>query len=542
MTVTSHNTPFHEGERTAQERAGVGDVAAWAGGFIRDYLPEQHRDFHRSLPFLVATGGDAAGQVWVTLLEGAEGFVTSPDPRQLHLRAHLGADDPLADAFVAGGDIGVLGIDLATRRRNRFSGTIRPDGPGYGISIRQSFGNCPQYISARAWTRVEAPRGAVAWSSALTKEQMARIRAADTMFIGSGYHGEAGGAANGYDASHRGGAAGFVHVTDATHLQIPDYAGNNYFNTIGNLVVDPRVGLLFIDFETGGLLHIAGRATIDWAPKDSHDRSARRMIHVDIEAVVDRSAAIALRWTKQDQTRRLTLTKRVRESRTITSFYFGPADGRPLDPFEAGQHLPIKVQIPGQIGTSKRSYSLSGPPDARGFYRITVKREDNGLVSRFLHDGLREGDVIEARAPAGDFVIPDVRSPLVLVSAGVGLTPMVPMLHVAASRGQRVYYVHGAHNGYDHAMHGEVTAMVRDNPLAVQHIVYSRPEDIDVWGRDYHAAGRMDADTVLGLNAGPQAQYMLCGPAAFIADMRCGLEARGVTPERIHVETFGPTG
>ncbi|UWQ19877.1 pyridoxamine 5'-phosphate oxidase family protein [Jannaschia sp. M317] len=543
MSATDLINPFHEGERAAQDRAGVGNVAEWAGGFIRDYLPEQHRAFHTSLPFLVVSGGDAAGRTWITLVEGPDGYATSPDPRRVQLDAQLGPDDPLALAFAGGTDIGVLGIELATRRRNRFSGHVRSAGAGYAIDIRQTFGNCPQYIHERAWTRVDTVPGTAAQSAALTADQTARITAADTMFIGSGHQGEAGAASNGYDASHRGGAPGFVCVVDATHLQIPDYAGNNFFNTIGNLVSDPHIGLLFIDFETGGLLHVSGRATIDWDPKGAHDDDAWRMINVEIDAVVDRPSAVSLRWAKQDHlSRRLKLAKRVQESADITSFYFVPADGRPLEPFEAGQHLPIEVQIPGQKGTTKRSYSLSGPPEDRRFYRISVKREDKGLVSRFLHDHLREGSLIEAQAPSGDFVIPCSNCPLVLVSAGVGLTPMLSMLHASADHERPVWYVHGTRSGGDHALRREVAGLVSANPRAAQHIAYSRPKDDDIRGRHYHSEGRITADTLLGLQAGSQAHYMLCGPAAFLADIRNGLEARGVAPEQIHFETFGPTG
>lgn len=543
MTTTDLINPFHEGERAAQERAGVGNVAEWAGGFIRDYLPEQHRAFHTALPFLVVSGGDDAGRTWITLVEGPDGYATSPDPQHVQLETQLGADDPLATAFKTGTDIGVLGIELATRRRNRFSGHIKAAGTGYGIDIRQTFGNCPQYIHERAWTRVETTPETATHSNTLSDDQIARITGADTMFIGSGHQGKKGAASNGYDASHRGGAPGFVHVPDATHLQIPDYAGNNFFNTIGNLISDPHIGLLFIDFETGGLLHISGRATIDWDPKGAHDDDAWRMINVEIDAVVDRPAAVSLRWAKQDHlSRRLKLAKRVQESADITSFYFTPADGRALYPFVAGQHLPIEVQIPGQKGTSKRSYSLSGPPQERRFYRISVKREDKGLVSRYLHDHLREGSVIEAHKPSGDFVLPDATSPLVLVSAGVGLTPMLSMLHASAEHDRPVWYVHGARGSSDHAMRREVAALVSANHYAAQHIAYSRPEKDDVEGRHYHSQGRITADKLLALNAGSQAHYMLCGPAAFLADIRNGLEARGVAPEQIHFETFGPTG
>lgn len=537
--------PFHEGELKAQARAGVGDVAQWAGGLIRDYLPEQHRAFHTNLPFLVASGADADGQTWITMLDGPDGFATSPDPRHIALDVAADDTDPLARAFATGTDIGVLGIELATRRRNRFSGHIHAAKSGYEIDIRQTFGNCPQYIHERAWTRVDkTPVTNAQYGTTLTDAQIAQIGAADTMFIGSGHQGEPGVASNGFDASHRGGAPGFVHVVDPSHLQIPDYAGNNFFNTIGNLVSDPRIGLLFVDFETGGLLHITGRASIDWDPRNAHDPDAWRVINVEIDGVLERPDAVGLRWAKQDHlTRRLKLAKRVEESASIISFYFEPVDGRALDPFEAGQHLPIEVQISGQVGTSKRSYSLSGVPGDLSHYRLSIKREDKGLVSRFFHDQLRKGSLIEAHKPSGDFVIPCSNCPLVLVSAGVGLTPMVAALHANAQQQNRgVWYVHGARNRGDHALRTEVDALVAGNEHLHKRIFYSRPEAADQLGQDYDVQGRVTAQDLIALGAGPDARYMLCGPAGFLADIRNGLEAAGVPADYIHFETFGPTG
>lgn len=534
-------TPFHEGERVAQMRAGVGDMTAQVGGFIRDHLPEQHRAFHSRLPFLVASGADAAGHVWVTLLDGAEGFVSSPDPQHLGLETRLAKDDPLADTFQVGADIGFLGIDLATRRRNRFNGRVQQSGTGYSVDIRQTFGNCPQYINPRAVTRGDDTPGKPRRSDALTPAQMARIAAADTLFIGSG-HPKAAGRAGGYDASHRGGAAGFVRVETPRRLLIPDYAGNNFFNTIGNLIADPRVGLLFVDFATGGLLHLSGRARIDWAPNIAADPDALRWIDVEIEAVVDRPAAISLRWTAADDSaRQLRIAQKQRESDDITSFYLVAADGRPLDPFKAGQHLSVGVQIPGQQGVAKRAYSLSGPPDRRGYYRISVKREDKGRVSRHLHDRSAEGSLVWVTGPAGDFVAPEGDAPLVLVSAGVGVTPMLSILWANAGRSLRdIWFVHGTKNGATHAFKTEQNRLLANAPRRHRQVFYSQPQSTDHLGDDYDAAGRITAADLLALGAGPTAQYMLCGPAVFQSDLQRGLEAGGVRPDQNFQESFGP--
>lgn len=288
---------WHAGELAAQKRAGVEDIAVRAAPFLRDYMPQQHRDFYASLPFVVISGKNEKGSLWTTVLEGDDGFIQSPDERTLTFAATPDDSDPLAHAIIEGTEIGVLGIQLATRRRNRLSGIIRACGEGLQLDVRQAFGNCPRYIHKRAWHRVSgnSPGEAMA-SDRLAASQIERIGRADTLFIGSGQLDTKGEPSNGFDTSHRGGEAGFVQIASETHLRIPDYAGNNFFNTIGNLAEDPRVALLFIDFETGTLLHISGKAVVEWEPSVSHDPDAKRMIDVAIDRVIDRPSALSLRW------------------------------------------------------------------------------------------------------------------------------------------------------------------------------------------------------------------------------------------------------
>ncbi|MCV6587345.1 MAG: pyridoxamine 5'-phosphate oxidase family protein [Marinibacterium sp.] len=533
-------TPFHSGEIDAQTRAGVGDVAARVAGFIRPFMPDQHRDFFANQPFLILAAADAQGRPWVTLMDGPEGFVTSPDRMSLVLGARPDPRDPLAGALEEGTDVGVLGIELATRRRNRLSGRSARVGDGLAIAVRQSFGNCPQYIHDRHWRRVsDSQPGPVRPSDRLDPGQIDRIRAADTMFIGTGHHDGGDAPSNGYDASHRGGAPGFVQVVDATHLRIPDYAGNNFFNSIGNILGSGRIGLLFVDFATGGLLHVTGRARIDWTPGPGDDPGAQRLIDVTVEAVLDRPAAVGLRWGRGDAaSQRLVITRKKPETLDITSFYLAPADGKALVPFRAGQHLPVTLDL-GDRGQVERSYSLSAAPDGTR-YRLSIKREAQGLASRALHDGFGPGDEITARSPAGDFVLTDGTRPVVLASAGVGVTPMVALLQdIARGGGARpVWFVQGARNGRDHAFGAEIDGIVRRSPHVTCRIHYSQPDARDRAGRDYDQAGRVTAQTLLDLRAGPDALYMLCGPAGFVADLRAGLEAAGVLPGQIRFETF----
>ncbi len=534
-------SPFHAGEIEAQRRAGVGDVASQVAGFIRNYLPEQHREFHTSLPFLVISAADADDQPWVTILEGEDGFVTSPSDTSLEVRTDVPKHDPLAAALHTGTDIGLLGIEFATRRRNRLSGFVRWLEDRYVIDVRQTFGNCPQYIHQREWYRAaQAAEPTSQQSDRLSDEQIQRIGRADTMFIGTGQQQQNGALSNGYDASHRGGEPGFVKVIDRHHLQIPDYAGNNFFNTIGNILRNPKVGLLFVDFVSGDLLHVTGRAKVDWDPVAPRDPGALRIIDVEIISVLDRPNALSLRWSSDaSPLQNLTVARKEKESAYITSFYLVPTGDQALRAFEPGQHLPIHLEIPGQPGRVQRSYSLSGPANQH-FYRLSVKREAKGIASRFLHDSVDVGDTIRANQPAGDFVIPCGNCPLVLASAGVGLTPMLSMMHatIREANDRPVWFMHGARDGRKHAMRAEIEQIVATADKAQARIYYSQPAEVDQLGTDYDIEGRITAKSLLALNAGPDAHYLLCGPASFVSSLESGLASAGVAAGQIHFETF----
>ncbi len=321
-------SPFHGGERQVQARLGVRDVEAWARKVVRPYLPEEHRAFYAAQPFLVAAARDPRGRPWATLLTGPPGFVRSPDPRTLRIEARPLPGDALEGALAPGVDLGLLGIELATRRRNRVNGRIGAGGEALLLRVEQSFGNCPQYIHEREWRRVEGESaGAPRRGTRLTPAQRAWIESADTFFIASGHRGEGESAAFGMDASHRGGDPGFVRVENDTRLVFPDYAGNNHFNTIGNLVLDPRAGLLFVDFAGGSLLQLSGRAAIAWDGADlERFAGARRVVRFEIDELVELPAALPLRWSQAGPgVRPLRVVEKLRESEDVTSFVLAGA-------------------------------------------------------------------------------------------------------------------------------------------------------------------------------------------------------------------------
>lgn len=289
-------SPFHPDELAAQAFAGVGA----GGGGIRGFMPDQHRSFFELLPYLFAGVADKEGWPLATMLTGAPGFAHSPDPVTLRIDALPDKRDPALGGFAAGRDIGILGIDLSTRRRNRANGRIAAlDGSGLTVSVRQSFGNCPQYIQGRAVEVAERRPADTESLSGLDGEARAMVTRADTFFVASHSRLEAG-EAGGPDISHRGGRPGFVDVSGDT-LTIPDFRGNRYFNTLGNLLGEPRCGLLFIDFERGDLLQLQGVAEIDWSGEASRMiEGAERVWRVHVARGWRRRSAVPLKWSFVD--------------------------------------------------------------------------------------------------------------------------------------------------------------------------------------------------------------------------------------------------
>jgi predicted pyridoxine 5'-phosphate oxidase superfamily flavin-nucleotide-binding protein len=283
-------SPFHEGELEAQARAGESS----RGTGIRGFMPDQHRDFFALLPYLFAAGRDAEGKPIATILTGPEGFVASPTPNVLAIAALPAPDDPANAALSAGAPIGLLGLDLRTRRRNRANGIISArDASGLRVAVTQSFGNCAKYIQVRQHELTPAQAQAAEELGSLDGAACNLIAQSDTLFIASGSE-------SGLDVSHRGGRPGFVRI-EGGRLTVPDFVGNSYFNTFGNLLREPATALLFIDFAKGDLLQLQGMAEIVWSgPELTGLDGARRLMHVEVTRTWRRKAALPFRWAEPE--------------------------------------------------------------------------------------------------------------------------------------------------------------------------------------------------------------------------------------------------
>ena len=569
-------SPFHDGEVALQKTVGVAErMEAFGRRVIRDFLPDQHRDFYPQLPFIVLGAVDAAGDTWVTLLSGRPGFMTSSDPKQLNFAAQLDPQDPATASLADGAAVGLLGIELHTRRRNRMNGTLHQhSNQGFAIAVEHAFGNCPQYIQLRDFTFVREPGdfAAVPTAQALDMDSTqvrAMISAADTFFVSS-YVDDAAG--RHVDASHRGGKPGFVRINADGSLTIPDFAGNLHFNTFGNFLLNPRAGLVFPDFETGDMLHLTGDAELVLESDEiAAFQGAERLWVFRPRKVVLRPAALPLRfamrengwspnslmtgdWSQaadriaaeqlRDAWRPFRIARIVDESSVIRSFYLEPADGKGIVAHQAGQHLPIRVRPEAAAEPVLRTYTLSTAP-SDGFYRLSVKRQ--GLVSNHLHDDLAVGDMIEARAPAGGFVIEPLEArPAVLLAAGVGITPMLAMLRSIVFEGLRkrrirpTFMFIAARSLAERAFDQEIAALVAQAEGGVRLIRLLDQVEGAVLGVDYDAEGRINADLFRQTLPFDAYDFYMCGPPPFMQGLYDQLSDIGVPDERIHAEAFGP--
>ena len=267
---------YHAGELAVQERHGVAELADRLGGkMLRGELPDAVRDFLESQPLLFVSSVDG-DDVWASVLHGMPGFIDTLGDRTVLARAHA----PL----VFPGPVGLLALEPATRRRARINGTGELTDEGLRVTTEQVYGNCPKYISRREIVGVEPARTRATEQAGLSRDDRAMIEAADTFIVASYAEG-------GADASHRGGNPGFVTV-ERDALRFPDYAGNNMFMTLGNLELNPRIGLLFADWETGDTLQLTGAAKL-----------GDRVVDVQVERAVRTPGALPYRWALLERSR-----------------------------------------------------------------------------------------------------------------------------------------------------------------------------------------------------------------------------------------------
>ena len=229
-----------------------------------------------------------------------------------------------------------------------------------------------------------------------------------------------------------------------------------------------------------------------------------------------------------------------KESDSVTSFILEPIDGQPLPVFQAGQFVVLRLHLDPVKPPALRSYSLSDLPVADHF-RISVKSELNGIGSSFLCNRAREGDLLDVSAPRGSFTLRPSQSPVVLLSAGVGATPVMSMLHALAAEGSQreIWWIYGTRNRLDHPFAEESRSLLKQLPRGRGCIVYSRPTATDHVGADFDAPGHIDIALLERIGVSQRSDFYLCGPSSFLQNMRDGLQNWSVSAENVHTEIFG---
>jgi predicted pyridoxine 5'-phosphate oxidase superfamily flavin-nucleotide-binding protein len=293
---------FHPGERAVQLRTGEAAIANRNGVVIAASILGGARPFIEKQFMVVLASSDAAGSAWSSVVYGKPGFVHAAGDALIALdvaAAWRDRADPFWTNITANPAVGMLFIDLGTRRRYRINGVVRRhDERGLEITVQEAYPNCPKYIQRRQLRAMDEDGATVGMSTgnSIDGTVAAILRAADTVFVASAN------AATGADASHRGGPQGFVQVTGAQTLRLPDYRGNGMFNTLGNLELDARVGLSVPDFEAGRLLQLTGRARLLWNQDDPHGLTGGtgRFLEIDVERWILRRMAARLEWEYLD--------------------------------------------------------------------------------------------------------------------------------------------------------------------------------------------------------------------------------------------------
>ncbi|MFC1664167.1 pyridoxamine 5'-phosphate oxidase family protein, partial [Pseudomonadota bacterium] len=430
MTNIDLDSPFHRGEREIQSRQGVREQTEKIGQrFVHSHLPDQHQAFYRQLPYLLVGTIDDHGRPWASIMAGRPGFIQAPDAHKLSIDARPIYGDPLNDTLSPGVPIGLLGIEYHSRRRNRVNGKVVSLNDGQlQVSVDQAFGNCPQYIQARDYRLLDdidhiGVHRRVHHLQQFSEQASEIISQADNFYIATHCDDESVAGVCGADVSHRGGKPGFVRLEDERNLTFPDFGGNNHFNTLGNIQLNPRAGLLFIDFNNGDLLYLTCSAEIIWDSEESQFFSgAERLVNFTLDEGILIENALPVHWDLLEYSPSLDITGSWKEvdqkiseridgnvyrdykvaqiepeSEVISSFYLQPIDDENISHHKAGQLLPIEIITDSIDSPLRRTYTISNAPNG-DYYRLSVKRESAsapglpaGVASNYFHDQIKVG-------------------------------------------------------------------------------------------------------------------------------------------------------
>ncbi|MEJ2405305.1 MAG: pyridoxamine 5'-phosphate oxidase family protein [Candidatus Thiodiazotropha sp.] len=536
---------YHEGELEVQARVGVSQEAEMLAGVMLQTISVEIAHFIGQQTMAVFGSLDADGRVWASVLMGAAGFLQALDEHSLSFQrsaCHGAPGDPLWRNLEHNPQIGMLLIELTSRRRLRLNGRLYfcLDG-GFRIEAQRVYANCPKYIQRRRMTMTEMPEKGAAtdWREGeeLSVAQQALIGHADTFFVASAHPEQ------GADASHRGGHPGFVQVMSPRRLRIPDFVGNNMFNTLGNFISYPSAGLVFIDFEHGRILQLSGRPELMLEQSDERGETGGTCRYWEFEVEIWRESQLPLRleWKFIDYSPYipttsgnnnkadtalfpLRLERAWMETGHIRGLQLVSAEGRQLPPFDPGAHLPVQVRD-REGSWVERHYSLLSDPTDSSHYRIGVRLESQGRGgSRYLHETLRAGDLLQALPPRNAFPLVTDAEHTILLAGGIGITPLIAMMH-ALNTEKRSFELHyTARRQADLAFRREIESLAGDRAC-----FYASAEPGQM---------RLDLPRILAKPTRDTHIYV-CGPRGMILAARDLARVQGWSQEQLHFESFG---
>lgn len=532
-------SPFHEGELAVQALAKESEIAQRNSVVVSSQIIDGAIPFIAQQHMAVISSTAENGQIWISVLFGEPGFITAPNVSNVLINPQKIVNqktDPLWSNIEVNSQVGLLVIELSTRRRLRVNGNITLlDNGFYEIKVAQAYPNCPKYIQRRQPSlsaevlnyKTPAPLSGLT----LTNEQQSLISSSDSFFVGSGvseFHN---------DASYRGGEPGFVSVIDDGQLLIPDYQGNSMFNTLGNFQSNPNAGLVFIDFESNKLLQLTGTAKIlwDYSNGGSNTGGTNRYWLFNLNSWQETTLPSGLNWTFFDYSPHnpkqkalndleLVVSDIEQKSERIKLFRLKPKDGSVLPDFEPGSHLPIEVKLPSGK-KALRHYSILSSNDDHQFYEIAVQQEKNGGGgSNYMHNKLRAGLMLRAKYPVNEFLLASAGKHHILIAGGIGITPILSMLRQLSKDNESFELHYSVKNKSDLAFKEEV------EKLAGKNVHFYFTQDAN--------SSRLDIQSLL--SAENQSSHIyICGPIGMINAVKEEADENGWQPGQIHYESFG---
>lgn len=565
---------FHQGELAVQAMANESSIAQRNGRVLSDSILPGAIPFIAQQNMLVVSSMDESGRPWSSVLFGRAGFVQANTKGSLSLDLslmHVNQEDTFWHNIKHNAQVGVLAIELSTRRRFRVNGRIERlnadalANTQFEIKVQQAYPNCPKFIQRRNLkieeTAFSERMPEASFGIDLTQDHIDMMVQSDSFYVSSASllkDNDSGAEAYSLDASHRGGLPGFIKVLDKNTLLIPDYPGNSLFNTLGNLHLYAKAGIIFVDFDNARVLQLSGSANILWDKEDetNHASGTKRFWQLFVETWQETKIPKGINGYFQDYSPHNPREKKVKadndidpnkplnlrvlkveqKSPRINLYRLGAIEGakedviqgkhkaQVLPPFDAGAHLPIEVTL-ADGKTVLRHYSILSSVKERGFYDIAVQREEVGRGgSKVIHDRFELGSIVQVLPPKNEFPLGQDNNHKVLIAGGIGMTPILSMLRdlVAQDKSFEIHY--SARHETDLAFKAEVHALAADKAF-----FYTSQDE---------QGNRLDLVRLMA-SAKVDSHIYMCGPLGMITQVRELAKNHGWDNSRVHFESFG---